>query len=484
MIAAVGALAPRRARADGAFPDSQIILTPTERPSELVLVTNFGLVSSQDAGATWTWACEQDANAFGIYYQLGATARHRLFAIANKQVVFSDDQSCGWATSGGLLTGQDVSDVWVDRTVVDRVLAVGVSCCTGGQMVHALFSSSDGGTTFDTRLFQADPGANITGVESARSDPKTIYLTLLGAAPDGGKAPPMLARTTDGGATWATMDLTASLGPGGVRLIAVDPDDAGKVFLLWSGVDGQALGVTVDGGMTVTKPFVPDGVMKAFLRMADGTILVSTDNANAAGLYRSRDAGKTFAVVDNPPHVRALAQRGGTVFAATDNFSEGYAIGASTDAGTTWKAVMSYGQVGAILPCLKAACQTSCAVQAQLQLWPDAVCSADAPSMTGTGGGGGGGMPDGGAGDAAIPDGGTGDAAAPDGSVGGGGGATGGKSGGTAGTGGKTGSGGGCSVMSDDVGRRGWLAAACLAASAAASLMALGARRRRRLPRV
>src|SRR5579871_5644780 len=87
---------PAAARADGAFPAGQGVLVPADRPQEIVLVTNFGVVLSEDGGATWTWSCEQDANALGMLYQLGPQPRHRLFAIANEQLVYSDDESCSW----------------------------------------------------------------------------------------------------------------------------------------------------------------------------------------------------------------------------------------------------------------------------------------------------------------------------------------------------------------------------------------------------
>ena len=44
--------APSPARANGAFPDAENILTPADRPQEIVLVTNFGLVTSTDGGTT------------------------------------------------------------------------------------------------------------------------------------------------------------------------------------------------------------------------------------------------------------------------------------------------------------------------------------------------------------------------------------------------------------------------------------------------
>ena len=87
--------APRAARANGAFPEAENILTPADRPQEIVLVTNFGLVTSTDGGTTWLWSCEQDGNMLGMLYQLTPLPRNRLFAIANQKLAFSDDRSCG-----------------------------------------------------------------------------------------------------------------------------------------------------------------------------------------------------------------------------------------------------------------------------------------------------------------------------------------------------------------------------------------------------
>lgn len=387
------------ARADGAFPDSQVILTPADLPGEIILVTNFGLIAAEDGGQTWLWSCEGPGNAYGAFYQLGLAPRHRLYALVDVRIVFSDDRACGWTAAGGLLAnaggGLGASDFWVDRTVPDRLLAADVTCCAGdGQRVHRVIESRNGGATFDRILFQADPGATISGVESARSSPDTIYVTLGGAPPvAGGPPPPELARTVDGGATWRAIDLTAALGPGTIRLVAVDPIDPNKVFLAWSHLDGEALVSTADGGLTAHPILAPSGIMKAFLRLADGTILVAaqddSEGRSVAALYRSRDGGATFQPLSKPPHVRALSERAGTLFAATDNFSEGYAIGVSTDQGDTWRPLLSYQDVHGILPCVKVSCQEICASEAELSLWPAEVCSADAPDAPGVGGAGG-----------------------------------------------------------------------------------------------
>src|SRR6516164_4674656 len=81
-IAGLAALAcglvPAPSRADGAFPDSQTILVPAAHPDEVILVTNFGLILTEDGGTTWNWSCEGTANAFGTFYQQSPPPRRRM----------------------------------------------------------------------------------------------------------------------------------------------------------------------------------------------------------------------------------------------------------------------------------------------------------------------------------------------------------------------------------------------------------------------
>src|SRR6185312_6916921 len=80
-------LAPGTARADGAFPNALAILVPADRPDEIVLGTNFGLVGSEDGGRTWTWSCEQAITSFGRLYQMAPAPTHRLYAVAQGKLV-------------------------------------------------------------------------------------------------------------------------------------------------------------------------------------------------------------------------------------------------------------------------------------------------------------------------------------------------------------------------------------------------------------
>jgi hypothetical protein len=371
-LAAVMALAAPSARADGAFPDGQSILVPIDRPQQIVLATNFGVLASEDAGATWIWSCEQPANSYGRLYQMGPAPTHRLYAIAGGKLVFSDDGACGWQAAGGALGGQLCEDAFVDPTDDTRVLAAGLGSSAAGA-VYTVLESTDGGATFARTLYTGAPGDLVTGLEIAASDPMTIDLTLS----HGSAAAPALARSIDGGATWQLADLTTALGGGQARIVAIDPTDADRVWLRALGPEGDALALATRGGATVAVPLSFDGgALKAFTRTASGAVLVAGTVAGGPVLFRSTDDGETFAEVPAPPHILALAERAGIVYAAADTAYEPFAEATSIDDGTTWQPGLAFVNVAAIAPCLKGLCQTDCAARAQQKQWPAAVCVA------------------------------------------------------------------------------------------------------------
>jgi hypothetical protein len=256
--AVVPALAPRTARANGAFPDSQSILTPSSRPSEISLVTNFGLVASRDGGHTWLWSCEQDANSFGYLYQYNAAPQNRLFALAKEKLIFSDDATCGWSTAQGMITGLSATDFFPDPGDASRVLALALDPTSS---TYVVLQSTDTGATFTSKLYTSDAKATMTGIEIARSDPKTIYVTLTAATTNA----PMLGHSNDGGATWRFTDLTPVLGAGTPSIIGVDPTNAQSVLLLFKATT-ESLALTQDGGKTVTSSMTTSGYFTSATR--------------------------------------------------------------------------------------------------------------------------------------------------------------------------------------------------------------------------
>jgi len=361
------------AAGNGAFPESQAVLTPPERPLLILLATNFGLVSSDDGGRRWTWSCEQDPTGTRNLYQLGPPPARRLFARDPDGLVWSDDAGCRWTKATGDLGGAVVVDAFPDPSDGQRVLAVAAPRGGAGGGYRVL-ESSDGGGSFGETRYAAGPDDAVTGVEIARADPTVAYLTIVGMGVDGDLTP-RLARTTDRGASWQEQDLGTALGAGSVALVAVDTRDPGRVFLQMSRGTSSALAVVDGGGATAATPLVLEGgFMTAFLETEAGTIFVAGLVGADAALYRSRDGARSFDPLPSPPRLWGLSERAGVLFGAART-GEPFAIGTSADEGATWQPLMRYADVQAVTACAQIQCQDDCLLQASRGLWPPAICA-------------------------------------------------------------------------------------------------------------
>ncbi len=373
-LAAASLLAARPARADGAFPDGQTILAPRNRPGEILLATNFGVVESTNGGGSWIWSCEQSVNSYARLYQLGPAPANRLFAIANSKLIFSDDRACTWQLAGGTLAATSVQDAFADPNDAGHLLAVGVQFNDGGP-AYTVAESRDGGATFGAAIFTAQPGDLITGVEIATGDSNDVDLALS----HGSLLAPALARTADGGATWQTIDLSPWLGFEQVRILAVDRGDPDRVYLRGLGPDGDVLAVYDAAAPAVAVPLTfSNGQMTAFVQTAAGALLAAGTSGGAPVLVRSDD-GASFAPIAGAPPVLSLAERDGTLYAATDTNSVPFAQATSDDGGMTWTAGLRFAAIDAVAGCVATACQSDCQARAAQGQWPAAMCAAAPP---------------------------------------------------------------------------------------------------------
>jgi MYXO-CTERM domain-containing protein len=377
------------AHANGAFPDSQSIMTPDALPHAIRLATNFGVISSEDDGQTWVWSCEQPATNNGSLYQMGPSPKNRMFVISSEGLALSDDGSCGWSLAGGTAANASVLDAFPDPTNPNRVLAVAVPATDGGAVNYLVLESSDGGTTFGPMRYMAAAGDNITGVEIARSAPQTIYVAMT----SGSTFAPKLARSTNGGTTWQVEDLSAKLPTKTtlIRIVAVDPTNADRVYLRIHSAAGDAFAVAVAGtgsaGFTVTTPLsFPGGILSAYARLANGTIVLAAVVGVTQVAYKSTDSGASFQPLPTPPSVRAMSARGTTLYVVADNMADGYAVGTSVDQGQSWQPLMSYDQIAAIQSCVKQSCQDDCLNRAAGGQWDETFCAATAPAPHDAGG--------------------------------------------------------------------------------------------------
>jgi hypothetical protein len=386
LAVALAAGTPRAALANGAFPDSEGILLPADHPNQLLLATNFGLFTSDDAGKTWAWSCEQNGvSDLASLYQLGPAPLNRVFAVSAQGLIHSDDSSCTWNRATGVVDQVLVTDYFPDPTDPMRILAVGLPD-TAQLDPPGIYRSLDGGATFTGPQYVGPIQGSIVSVESARSDPRIVYVAMY-------QTPgphPRLVKSSDGGDTWADpLDVEPSIGPNLYRIIAIDPLDPRKIFLRVTEPTLESLAISEDGGVTFRKALTFDVKISAFARLPGGVILVAGVNKAGGGDmlsagYRSTDGGQTFAPWRTGLGIRALAVRDGLLYAAADNFKDGFALGVSTDQGATFKPMMTYDQASSVKACVDQICGESCQLLATGKLFPAAVCaSADAGGEAG-----------------------------------------------------------------------------------------------------
>jgi len=413
----------RAARADGAFPDAQSVLLARDRPHQMVLAANFGLVWSEDDGQTWSYSCESPETVGGYRYTMGppssggasgAVSGDRIFAIANPEpgAAVSSDDACTWTSPGGALQAPGnpphfANDLFPDPSDPSRVFLLAAPYDPDNpDLPGGVYRSTDGGRTYAGPIYtpQAQGRPMLTGVEVSASAAGTVYVTWYDVVthenPTRVELFPHLARSLDGGETWTDQSLEGALGLLKPYLAAVDPADPQVLFLRTISPDGaatqqEALAVSRDGGVTWAVPVTePGGSMKGFVRRGDGSwFALATPAAADAGvptsvLYQSADGGRTFARAPLAYHGKGLGERDGTLFLATDNVVDLVALVSSTDA-VNWKPRLRFEDITAIKGCVYARCRDACdTLLGNAPIFSPEVCSRSSTATGGKGGGG------------------------------------------------------------------------------------------------
>jgi hypothetical protein len=375
---AVAALGPAVARANGALPATIQVLLPPAAPGTIIVATTFGLITSADGGATWQWICEHDAGDQGKAYQLAAPPAVRVFSLATEGLVRSDDVGCGWSFVLERSTALPF-DYFPDPGNPDRVLALAL--LRDGKGTSAIVELTVGATAGMHVLYGAPMGEEVNTVELARANPRIAYATLR---TQGGAVPARLARSDDAGATWAVATPSPSVVDFGI--IAIDGADPETLWFRVPLDAGDQLQVSRDGGKTLALALAPPGrIISSFLRLPNGHLLVGWQDIDGGYIDRSTDGGKTFTPLPTPLHPRAMAERDGKIYVATDAIADEYALAVSADEGTSWTKVMAFADVHAVATCAGpgtpagAICTATCGVLTKTKVFAAGTCGTDTP---------------------------------------------------------------------------------------------------------
>jgi len=273
-----------------------------------------------------------------------------------------------WKTINGGATWEPVSDEDFTSGSIGAIavapsdpnvvyVGTGEACIRGNTSPgDGVYLSTDAGKTWK-HVGLRDAG-QIGGIVVHPTDPNVVYVAVLGHA-FGSNETRGVFRSRDGGATWEKV-LYRDANAGGIDL-AMDPNNPRVLYAaLWqarrmpwgmeSGGPGSGLFKTTDGGETWTEISRNDGLPKGTLGKIGVTVApVNSDRvwaiveAEDGGVFRSDDAGLTWAKVNDDRSLRQRAWYYTHIYADPENVNTVYVLNVrfwkSTDGGKTYETI-------------------------------------------------------------------------------------------------------------------------------------------------
>lgn len=173
-----------------------------------------GAQISQDRGATWTSLNTgvDMVNKFGYGIWIDPKDNRKIFVGDEGMygLVWSQDGGATWSAAPQSFTARGTRSVVVDPTNSDRIYASGLNG-------DGFFKSADGGLTWSARRF----GSSAVYVISVAVDPLSPNTIYAGTQNEG------FFKSMDYGDTWASIGTGLS---GAITYLTVDPTDLGRLF--------------------------------------------------------------------------------------------------------------------------------------------------------------------------------------------------------------------------------------------------------------
>jgi len=336
-IVATGLLVTRTSTfANGRFPEANQLVVDPEDAMHLVVRTTFGILSSADAGASWTWICEAAVSPLGLVdEELIITAGGRTSIALSNGINVGGRSLCTWERAQGDVVGQQVIDMV--RSASDPGMAYAVVAVTVDGLLAARIARTTSGTSWS---FVGDvlPDTVPLTIEIAPSRPQRLYL----GAEVQDFALGNIDVSDDAGMTW-----TPHAAPGdaqSVYLSAVDPADPERIYVRSKSPDDNTLYVSEDAGASWKSIYnSADAPLTGFALSPDGThVAVGSDNGMAI-LQRAEaaDGSSAFTVArTNSTATRCLTWSAAGLYVCAAEASDGFTVGLSTDDGVTFRPLL------------------------------------------------------------------------------------------------------------------------------------------------
>lgn len=318
-----------------AFSDPDVVYVATGNLS----YWSNGIYRSSDAGATWNHAGHKDAQFISkivIHPQdpdtvYAAVPGNPYIDSPQRGIFKTTDGGRTWEKTLGFLDdGKNVSGADIHMHPADPNILYASMWDTFGGEASGIYKTTDAGATW-TKLTGGLPEGPLQriGLDIYDTDPDIIVATILEENPDDDHNPLQntIWRSTDAGASWTRISPPLSQFPmrGSNRYaqIRIDPQNAGSIYVLNSGVQG-----THDGGRTWQDAIIPFGNdhQDIWFNPENSDYLIGSSDS---GIRISYNGGKTWYHPDNLPC--------GQFFTVTADMDRPYNVyGGLQDFGT-WK---------------------------------------------------------------------------------------------------------------------------------------------------
>ena len=382
-------LAAAMASANGRFPRAEHLLEDPADPNRLTLAATYGVLTTDNGGASWYYTCEQ---AFSLIPtppgysgdpELALMPGGALLAGVQARLTISEYRSCGWKAvleSPKMFIG----DFAVAPSNRNIVVAVTRTLVAGGTQIQ-LQQSTDGGHTWKVVGAPLPIALDYT-VDVDPKNPDHIYAT--GITNTSGSNTGVLLSSTDLGATWITRPIPNTSIDAAPYIARIHPADPSKIFVRtdeWT--DGttanDALLYTEDGGATWTELLRPMGVdggakLFAFALSPEGSTVLAgfgdpvegggrAVDKGVMGVYKSTGANYSFGATPTATFVESVSclewtAAGVYVCGAPEGRVSyvGFAkdVARVTAAGLT--TIMRTSEIAGAPPCCKGAAVSSC----------------------------------------------------------------------------------------------------------------------------
>lgn len=367
--------------ANGRPPGTSTIVFEQGHEENIVSGQTFGLLVSQDGGATWEWMCESAVGYSGQYDPIYSYSPNgTVFATTFRGLKAMRDRCNFDAVEATGCTPGDGSADFCALEHDDKCTFVSTNTLNGsGDVFYAaadptdgqIYESTDDGMTFP---LVAAPGQNNDWWESvavAPSDNQIIYLAGYRLA-NGNPKQFLMLGSTNGGATYTPLaglaDIT-SASNSIMDIVAIDPTDTNTFYVTVTVEDKIHFGLwkTVDAGAHFTEILQLSDRMAVALRH-NGDLVVGTATS---GSQVSHDKGANWSPITGAPHINCLTENSaGELWACTANFgsmsvpSDDAAIMKTTDL-VNWTKVLRYQDIAGPVTCPNGTKQQDCCVAQQ-----------------------------------------------------------------------------------------------------------------------